>query len=235
MLLALALAAGGGMAEVVRRGGQRVGALAILAGLVAAWMGDRAFVRAVPPDVLGDLAPWAAVAVMAAAVGWGAARLPVEPVGGFAPVLPLALASLVGVWAGVPETSAALLAAGVLAGMAAVMFVRPVALSMAGTVVVGVLPIGAAGIGAVGNAHALVGGALCSATFVVLGLGPRVRAVSVSALVGGTAVHLVAVLVAARALGVRRDWDGAPLWIALVVALAAVAASQLRSGQTERP
>lgn len=235
MLLALALAAGGGMAEVVHRAGRRVGAPAILAGLVAAWMGDRALVQAVPSDVVGDLAPWMATGVLAMAVGWGVARLPVEPVVGFAPVLPLALASLVGVWAGVPETSAALLAAGVLGGMAAVMFVRPVALSMAGTVVVGILPIGAACIGAVGNAHALVGGGLCSATLVVVGLGPRVRAVSVSALVGGTAVHLVAALVAARALGVRRDWDGAPLWIALVVALAVVAAGQLRSGQTERP
>ena len=235
MLLALALVAGGGMAEVVRRAGRRVGALAILAGLVAAWMGDRALLQAVPSDVVGDLAPWAAVAVMAAAVGWGAARLPVEPVGGFAPVLPLALASLVGVWAGVPETSAALLTAGVLGGMAAAMFLRPVALSMPGAVLIGILPIGAACIGAVGNAHALVGGGLGSVTFVVLGLGPRIRAVSVSALSGGTAVHLAAALVAARALGVRRDWGGAPLWIALVVALAVVAAGLLRSGQTERP
>ena len=235
MLLALALAAGGGLAELVRRGGRRVGALAVLAGLAVAWMGDRAFVHAVPRDAMSELGPWVAAATMAAAVGWGAARLPLEPVAGLAPVLPLALASLVGVWAGVPETSAALLAAGVLGGMAIVMLLRPLPLSVTGAVVVGVLPIGAACIGAVGNAHALLGGGLVTATFVVLGLSPRVRSVSVSALAGGSAVHLVAALVAARQLGVRRDWDGAPIWIALVVTLAVVAAERLRAGQTDRP
>jgi hypothetical protein len=102
---------------------------------------------------------------------------------------------------------------------------RPAAL------VIGVLPVGAAVVGAAGDPHALVGGLLCSGGLVALGAGPVVRAVSPSALALATGVQLVAALVAARQVAIVRDWDGTALPIAVVVGLSVVTAARLRRGQ----
>lgn len=235
-LVVLAFVAGGVVVGLVSWRRDRLGPLAVTAALAFAWWGDRALLDAVPHDAIATADPWVAFLAVAGAVGWGASRLPVTPVvRGLPPVLPLALGSLVGVWAGVPETSVALLTGGVLVGMATVMGARQVTLSPWGAIVMAVTPVGAAYIGAVGNAHALLGGALCSATLVVLGTGPTLRRVSASALASGSAVHLVSALMAARLIAVRREWSTAPFGIALVVGLAVLAARILRSGQVDEP
>jgi len=204
----------------------------VAGALAVAWLADRAVVHAVPRHAEEGLGVWLAGIATSVAVGWGASRLPVAA-GKVPPALPLALGSLLGVWVGVPETSAAILVAGVLGGVTGVVIARGVGLSRPGAVVAAVAPVGAACVGAAGNAHALVGGLLCSATFVVLGLGPRLRAVSVRALAAGSGVHLLGALVAGRQIGVHRDWQAAPAWIALVAGLAATAAWLLRAGQPD--
>ena len=233
MLLVLALAAGVVLTGVSSRIGHRgrVGAAGVVAALAVASVGDRILVHAVPRDPVGPVGPWMAASVVAVLVGWGARRLPPVSVAGLPPVLPLALGSLVGVWAGVPETSAALLAGGVLGGVAVVAVALPVALSSRGAVVVSVVPVAAACVGAAGNTHALLGGLLCSTTFAALSAGPRIKEMPTLALIRGSVVHLTAAVVAARQIGVERDWHLAPVWVALVAGLALLAARMLRSDQ----
>jgi hypothetical protein len=192
---------------------------------------DRALVHAVPRDPGVELGASVLAAAVAGLVGRGATRLPLappQPLLGVPPVLPLALASLVGVWAGVPETSAALLAAGGLGGLAVVVAARRLVLTLPGAVVVSMAPVAAALVGAVGWAQALVGGCLCSATFVVLVFGPRLRSISAPALVRGTSLHFVAAVIAARQIAVHRGWGLALLWVPVVIALAVAATKQLR-------
>lgn len=229
----LALAAGAVLTGVFSRIGNRrtVGVAGVVAALAVAGVGERTFVHDVPRDPIGAVGPWAAALVVAVAVGWGARRLPLRSVAGLPPALPLALGSLVGVWAGVPETSAALLSGGVLGGAAVVVLAGRIALTPGGAVVVSVVPVGAAWVGAAGNAHALVGGLLCSASFAALSRGPRIREISMQALLRGSALHLTAAVVAARQIGVARDWQLTPVWVALVAGLALLAARMLRSDQ----
>ena len=94
-----------------------------------------------------------------------------------------------------------------------------------------VVPVAAACVGASGNAHALLGGLLCSTTFAALGAGPRIKEMPTLALIRGSVVHLTVAVVAARQIGVERDWHLAAVWVALVVGLALLAARMLRSDQ----
>jgi hypothetical protein len=151
---------------------------------------------------------------------------------GVPPVVPLALASLVGVWAGVPETSAALLAAGVVTGLAAALRLVGGTLRPSAAVAIGVAPAAAAVAGAVGDWHALVGGLLCSATLVALGTGPPVATVRVGPLAAATALQLAGGLVAARHVGIVGEVGPPALIAGLVsVGLAGLAAAVLRRGQ----
>jgi hypothetical protein len=145
-------------------------------------------------------------------------------------VVPLALASLVGVWAGVPETSAAILVAGVVAGVGLALWVGQGSLARRGAALIGVLPVGAAVSGAVGDRHALLGGLLCSATLVLLAAGRRIAAVPVRPLVVATALQLAASLVAARQIGIVGDGDDVSAFGAgiVVLGLSGVAAAVLR-------
>jgi hypothetical protein len=145
-------------------------------------------------------------------------------------VVPLVLASLVGVWAGVPETSAAILAAGAVVGLATALWLGSGSLTRRGAAVLGVLPIGAAVVGAVGDRHALVGGLLCSGTLVGLAGRRKVESVSPRSVLVATALQLAASLVAARQIGIVRDGDGGTELLAgiVVIVLSALAASALR-------
>ena len=232
-LLAVAAAAGVLVCYVVGRwsSGRRVGVMAICGGLGLAAAGDRWLVDAVPRDVVRGVVPWLFALAVGVAVAWGADRLPVTPTVGMPPVLPLALAALVGVWAGVPETSAAILAVGVLLGLALALLAGRLFVTRSAAVAIAVAPVGAACIGAVGEVHSLVGGFLCAAPVVAVGLGPVVRAVSGTALVQGTLLHLVVATVAARHLGVSRDWDAAFVVIPVILVLSVAIAAVLRQGQ----
>lgn len=225
----LALAWGAGALPALLAIGRRrrpVGVLALTFALVLAVRLDRARVHALPEDSLDHLGPLLLPLVAAAVVAWSARRLPEgQPL-----VLLLAGASLAGVWVGVPETSAALLGFGVLAGVAVATVVRQATLTRWAGVVVALVPVAATVVGAVGNRHALIGGLLCSATVVLLGARPPRGDVELGALVVGTTVHLTSVLVAARHVAISRDRDGAAIWIVVSLALAAVAATILRRG-----
>lgn len=235
-LLVVAMAAGAVVAWTAgRRRGGRVGTVAVLGALVLAGAADRRLVHALPREVVDGYGSWALAGATAVAVGWGAGRLPAAPTFGLPPVLPLALASLAGVWVGVPETSAAILAAGVLVGLAAVLVIGRVTVTPAAAIAVAVVPVGAACAGAADVGHALVGGLLCSATLVVIGLGPRVRVVPGTTLVGVTALHLAGALIAARHVGVSRDWGGTLPVAVLVIGLSLSAAVVLRRGQGRVP
>jgi len=232
-LLALAVAVGAAAVWVAiwcsaRR---RVGAFTVIGALLVAWLGDRVLAHGVPRDLIDGTWAYLAGGAVALAAAWGASRLPITPAAGVPPILPVTLASLVGVWAGVPETSAAILAAGVLLGVGAALVLRHGLVSRSAAVVVSVTPAVAATIGAAGEAHALLGGLLCSTTVIALGAGGAIGTVSLRALARGTALHLAAALVAARQVGVARDWDGAFVAIVLVLGLSIAAASMLREDQ----
>lgn len=234
-LAAMALVAGGAAAAVaVVRGRSRVGVIAVFAAVLAALVADRRFVGGTPTPVVQELGVGAGVGALALAVvvGRGAWRLPGEPVDRVPPVLWLVVASLVGVWAAVPETSTAIVATGVSVGVAAVLALGGLRLSRPAVLVVSVLPVVAAYIGAAGNAHALVGGGLCVTTLVVLAVAAPMRPLAGWWWRGGVAVHLAAALVAARQIAIQRDWARTPGWAAVVVALAVAAAACFRAAQS---
>jgi hypothetical protein len=226
-LLAIAWGAGAALALLaVARRRRPVGVVALMLALVLAVRLDRTHVHALPADSLDHLGPLLLPLVAAVVVAWSARRVPA----GQHLVLLLAGASLVGVWVGVPETSAALLGFGVLAGVAVATVVRRVTISRWAGVVVALVPVAATVVGAVGNRHALIGGLLCSSTVVLLGARPPRGDVPLDALVTGIAVHLTSAVVAARHVAISRDWDGSAVWIIVTLALAAVSASLLRRG-----
>jgi hypothetical protein len=231
-LLALAAASGALIALVAALGPRRrVGLVAVLVAVASAKLADRAFVDALPTELDGSRALWLGVAVVAFGVGIGASRLPPRPAVAQIPATVwLAAGSVVGVWAGVPETSPALLAAGVLVGATLSVVARRACYTAPALVVLAVAPAAAAGIGAAGDAHAALGGLLCSATFVLLAVGPQLGRVGPSALALAASLNLLAGLVAARQLAIGRDWDGALPWVALTLALSAGAAGALRRG-----
>lgn len=233
-LLAVAAAAGLTVAAgaVRARRGSAVGVVVVVGAAGLAWVGDRRFVHALPDDLVSGGRAWIAVAV-AAGAAWGARRLAAARVGAVPIVLPLALGSLIGVWAGVPETSAALLAGGVVGGVGVVVIVARRTLSRWATVAISVAPAGAALVGAAGQQHALVGGLLCSATFVVLGVGRPIGRVPVPAALRGVATHLALAGVAARQIAVDRDGALSWVWIAAVVGLALGAGWFLRAQRTD--
>ncbi|MEQ1788443.1 MAG: hypothetical protein ABL966_15430, partial [Acidimicrobiales bacterium] len=94
----------------------------------------------------------------------------------------------------------------------------------------GLAPAGAALIGAAGQPHALVGGLLCSATFVALGAGRPIGPMAVPAALPGVGVHVVLAAVAARQIAVAGEGSLSWIWIAVVVGLA-IAAAQLLQPQ----
>jgi hypothetical protein len=232
-LLALAVAAGGTTASValVRSLPRRVGAVSVAGALLLAGLADRWFLHAVPRDLVEGTAPWVVGGAVALAAAWGASRLPSTPTARLPPILPIALGSLFGVWAGVPETSTAILGAGVLVGVGAVLVLGRALISPRAALLVAVVPVGAATSGAVGGAHALVGGLLCSAAVIVVGVGPAVPSVSAGALAAATALNGAAALVAARQVGVARDWGGTLLAGILVLGLSLATAAVLRRDQ----
>ncbi len=235
-LAAVAMVSGGAAAAVaVVRSRSRVGVIAVIGAVVSALAVDRWVVGGVPAPALGELGVVAGLGavVLAVVVGRGAWRLPGEPVDRVPPVLWIVLASLVGVWAGVPETSAAIVAAGVGVGMAAVLALGRLRLSGPAAIAMSVLPVVAAYQGAAGNVHALVGGGLCVTTLVVLAVAAPRRTMAGWRWRGGLAVHLLAALVAARQIAVDRDWAGTPGWVAVVVGLAVAAVALFRSAQSD--
>lgn len=233
-LLAVAAAAGLTIAAgaVRARRGSAVGVVVVVGAVGLAWVGDRRFVHALPDDLVSGGRAWIAVAVAAGAAG-GALRLAAARVGAVPIVLPLALGSLIGVWAGVPETSAALLAGGAVGGVGVVVVVARRGLSRWAAMAISVAPAAAALVGAAGQPHALVGGLLCSATFVVLAVGRPIGPVSVPAAVRSVAAHLVLAGVAARQIAVDREGPLSWAWIAVAAALALAAARFLRAQRTD--
>jgi hypothetical protein len=234
-LLALTGLVGVGIGWLASRRAGRgpVGALAVVVALLLAWVADRWFVQAVPRDLVDGLGPWGAGAVVGGCAGRGAARLPIALTAGVSPVVPLVLASLAGVWVGVPETSVALVAAGVIVGLVAGLRLGGGVLDRRAAVVVGVVPVIAAVAGAAGDRHALVGGLLCSTTLVALAVAPRITAVAVRPLVVATALQLVGALLAGRQVGVVRDGSDATMVLAAAAAaaLGILGASILRRDQ----
>jgi hypothetical protein len=90
-------------------------------------------------------------------------------------------------------------------------------------------------VGAVGEAHPVAGGLLCSGTLVALGAGRAVRAVSLGALATATGLQLVGAAVAARHVGVADTWGRSVAAVAVVVGLAGLAAVVLRRDQPGAP
>jgi hypothetical protein len=139
------------------------------------------------------------------------------------------------VWLGVPETGPAVIVAGAIVGVAAMLPARAAVLRSRAAAVVGVLPVLGAVLGAAGERHALAGGLLCSTTLVLLAPRRRIVAVSAGAVATATLLQLAAATVAGRHVGVARDWGGSLRPAALVVAVSAGAAATLRRDQGAGP
>lgn len=232
-LLTWAVSAGAIVAWAAsRRGARRAGAGTLAVAWVVAAAGDWLVLGMLPEDLsLGVVAVVLAALVALVAVR-GAGTLVSSSIGGVPVVVALAGGSAAGLWGAVPETSIVLLVAGSAAGL--------VAQAAAGRTwpsggAVRLLVAGLAGaalVGSSGNGHALLGGLLCLATFVVLGVRPPGPG-RTTALVTLVAVllHLASALVAARHVGVNRSWGAAPAAVGAVVVLAVLAAGLLRPRQ----
>jgi hypothetical protein len=196
---------------------RRRGVVVVPLGLGLAAAVNELFVDAFPSSISVPArylaASTAAAIILAAAGGW-----PWRPASGPGWLAwPLPLVAGLGVYAGVPETSYALLVLGVIAGIAVVgLTVRHdpgpgLCAGLAAAPVLGVV------FGSVAIPQAFVGGVLACTPGLLLGfvVPPRswIRGAIVVGLAGVTS------LIAARGLAVERTWDDAGAVVAAVVVL----------------
>lgn len=209
----LLIALGG---HLTPRGRTRSLALAGLAGAgLGGWGSDRT-------------GPWL---VAAALVVLTADRPePAHPLGRLTPAL--AVASLAGVWAAVPDTEAPLAAAAVLGPLAVLRAARGPAPGPAGTVALVVAVAGAAWVGSAGWGAALASAGAVGAVAVaplVAGFGRELRGAAGAAVV---AAHLVVALVVPRLLMHRSAGVAAAAAVGALVAVAVVVGVAAAAGST---
>lgn len=225
-LVALAV----GLTAARLRAPRRIGAAAVLVAVAVAVAADRSLLHALPERWPDGRSTWVSVLAVAL-VAAGARRLPVAPTVGLAPVVPLGLAALAGVWLGVPETSAALVAAGGLAGTGLALLVTRAQVRASAVPVLAALPVAATWIGAAGEGHALAGGLLAVLPLALVGVGPPVARVGPLPLAVAVVLHGTLAVVAARHVGVARGGDSVAGPLVVVTVLAVVEVIVLRRGQ----
>jgi len=166
--------------------------------------------------------------VITLAGGLGAARLLADPAVGWGWVAAGSLASAAGVWAGVPETGAALLAGGGLTGLAAAAVVTRSRWGPTAGFGVAAVVGWAALSGAAGRPWAAVGGALCTGLAPWFALRPPRRVIRPDRSRGPwlLGAHALLVIVAARWIGVVADagWGRVAIVAAAGLAVAVTAA-----------
>jgi hypothetical protein len=139
-----------------------------------------------------------------ALAGTGAVRLIADPAGSWTWAAAAALISVAGVWAGVPETGPALLAAGALVALVATAGVTRA--RWAPTAGIGLAAVigWAALSGAAGRPWAAVGGALCTGLAPWIGLRSLFAPLNLSPSAGPWLLgsHVALVIIAARWIGV---------------------------------
>jgi hypothetical protein len=210
-----------------RRTPPRLGGLEVVVGAAVVVVLDDELTHALPSPLVRH-AWWAAVGVVVVAMaGRGAVRLPTSP-GRVPLILLIVLAQLAGVWAGVPETSAAVIAAGLVGGATVVAALRGVVVRTSGSFALVALPVAATLVGAVGSPIPTVGGLLASALLVISGVtAARRRSLSRARTAGAVATQLAAAMTAARLVAVRPDWGSAAIGVVATLALSQLGARVL--------
>lgn len=182
-----------------------------------------------------DWPQWDAMAAVGAFItglaGFGTVRLLADHGLGWRWVAAGSLVSAAGVWAGVPETGPAVLAGGVLVGLATCGTLTRARWAPAAGLGVAVALGWAALSGAAGRPWAAVGGALCTGAAPWFALRPllprlaRLRRPGPWLLVA----HAALVVLAARWIGVEPDAGWARVAVVVVAGLAVAAATQRRA------
>jgi hypothetical protein len=207
--------------------GRTVGATTVAVALLVAIVVDRRWIEALSAE-RGMPERWLVLVGWGVLVGVGAARAARRDASGLA--LPgLCAAAGVGIWLGVPETSYAILAVGLIVGLAVGGRMISGTLRPSGAAAMALLLVIAGSRGAVDIDQALVGAVLATAPLVALGVVPMRHDPSDRAVAGSIVLALIEGVCAGRLVGVHRTWDGLVLAGALCVVLASASAYAWRA------
>jgi hypothetical protein len=210
-----------------------ISAPAILLASSVAVLASRLTEHALQVDFGGvEPAQWAGGSAVGLLAGVGAMHL--HRVDGHGVVVPgLVLAALVGMWLGVPETSHVIVAGALVVSVAGVTLVSSWP-SATVPVLLPVLALAAGVLGAVGISQATAAACLAIAPLGMVVVAPPVAMPARRASVLSVGLAVTAGLVAARHLGVNRDWDGVALVSGTSLTLSWLSAAALRVDQSAR-